>query len=103
MQLRETVTMMNSRFYKDRFKAEYFQLKIRYEKLQNMIEEWDRGNLGFIPTCPKRVYKKQLKEMKNYLDTLEERAGILLCSSLILAGQHHGRVVQYFRDTFDFF
>lgn len=76
MQLRETVTMMNSRFYKDRFKAEYFQLKIRYEKLQNMIEEWDRGNLGFIPTCPKRVYKKQLKEMKNYLDTLEERAVI---------------------------
>ena len=33
MELTDTVKMMNSSDYKERYKAEYFQLKIRYEKL----------------------------------------------------------------------
>ena len=36
MNLNDTVKMMNSADYKERFKAEYWQIKIRYEKLHRM-------------------------------------------------------------------
>lgn len=35
MQLKDTRDMMVSTDYKERFKAEYLQTKIRYEKLKN--------------------------------------------------------------------
>lgn len=41
MELKNTVELMNSEDYKERFKAEYYQTKIRYEKLKafnNKIE-----------------------------------------------------------------
>ena len=37
MQLKDTVELMLSDDYKDRFKAEYYQTKIRYDKLHKMI------------------------------------------------------------------
>ena len=36
MELKDTVELMNSSDYKDRFKAEYQQVKIRHEKLRKM-------------------------------------------------------------------
>lgn len=38
MELKETVELMNSSDYKERFKAEYLQAKIRYDKLHKMLE-----------------------------------------------------------------
>ena len=38
MKLSETVEMMNSTDYKDRFKAEYYQLAIRYKGLKAMLD-----------------------------------------------------------------
>lgn len=38
MELKETIDMMNSAEYKERFKAEYYQLVIRKEKLEAMLE-----------------------------------------------------------------
>ncbi len=70
--LAQTVGMMISEDYKERFKAEYYQLKIRKDKLQNMFDNWD--NLSFTPTCPKELYKVQLGLMDGYLRLLEERA-----------------------------
>ena len=37
MELKDTVEMMNSSDSKERFKAEYYQTKIRYEKLHSML------------------------------------------------------------------
>lgn len=37
MKLKETVELMNSSDYKERFKAEYLQAKIRYDKLHKML------------------------------------------------------------------
>jgi len=37
-ELNETVEMMNSEDYKERFKAEYWQTYIRYKKLTKMVE-----------------------------------------------------------------
>ena len=39
MKLSETVKMMNSADYKERFKAEYNQLAIRYYGLKGMLEK----------------------------------------------------------------
>ena len=73
-ELKDTVELMNSSDYKDRFKAEYYQLKIRYDKLHEMCEKWDRGELNFTPTCHRNTYARQLNAMGFYLKLLEERA-----------------------------
>lgn len=73
-ELKQTVELMNSSDYKERFKAEYYQLKIRYEKLHNMCEKWDKNELEFTPTCSRFTYARQLNAMAFYLKILEERA-----------------------------
>lgn len=76
MKLSETTELMNSNDYKERFKAEYLQLKIRTTGLKNMLEKWDNGSLEFNPTCPREIYDIQIKAMTDYLKVLEERAVI---------------------------
>lgn len=71
-ELKDTMSMMTSDNYKERFKAEYYQLETRYLKLHRMCENWD--NLDFKPTCPKAWYEKQLKAMFDYLNVLGARA-----------------------------
>lgn len=44
MTLRDTVELMNSADYKERFIAEYQQLVIRYKGLRNMLDKWDQGS-----------------------------------------------------------
>ena len=72
--LRDTIELMNSEDYKERFKAEYYQLKIRYNRLCVMVVKWDNGTLHFTPTCPRELYNNQLDFMYNYLLVLEKRA-----------------------------
>lgn len=74
--LAATAALMTSEDYKDRFKAEYIQLKNRYEGLKRMTDNWDNGTLSFTPTCPRVTYNFQLRAMKEYLDILEIRAKI---------------------------
>lgn len=74
MELLDTVNDMTSKDYKARFKAEYYQLKIRYEKLNSMLLKWDCGKLDFTPTCPRRLYALQERVMYEYLAVLEARA-----------------------------
>lgn len=62
--------------YKERFKAEYHQVKIRFDRLVEMCKAWDEGTLKFIPTCPREIYNRQLTAMKDYMTILEERAAI---------------------------
>lgn len=72
--LADTVALMTSNDYKDRFKAEYHQLLIRTTALENMVEKWDSGELNFTPTCPRSTYDLQLHAMNDYLSVLEMRA-----------------------------
>ena len=76
MELKDTIKMMDNADYKERFKAEYYQLRIRFEKLDIMCGEWDIGELDFIPTCPRSIYDLQLRAMSNYMTALEMRAKI---------------------------
>ena len=72
--LSETTAFMTSNNYKDRFIAEYYQLKIRRDKLHDMIIKYASGNLDFIPDCPLEILEKQEVVMNSYLEILETRA-----------------------------
>lgn len=86
MELKDTVKLMESENYKERFKAEYYQTKIRYEKLKrlnNKIEayyrlDYDKRNTMEEPKhdCPIDMLKEQQNIMGNYLHILEVRAEI---------------------------
>jgi len=76
MELKDTVKLMESDNYKDRFKAEYFQTKIRYNKLHKMIIKAEAGTLDFELTTPILVLKNQKSFMGQYLNQLEIRAEI---------------------------
>lgn len=75
-ELKETAEMMCSADYKERFKAELYQLETRYRKLEDMIEKWVNGELDFEPTCPLQTYDLQLRAMRDYLSILVIRAKI---------------------------
>lgn len=74
--LNSTTSLMNSEDYKERFKAEYWQTKIRYEKLHRMTIKYEAGTLEFTPSCPLELLKEQKAAMGNYLRCLEVRAEI---------------------------
>lgn len=74
MKLEETISMMQSGDYKERFRAEYYQIVIRYRKLAAMLDRWDKRELDFTPTCPRSTYNMQFKAMTDYIAVLEARA-----------------------------
>lgn len=76
MELKDTVSLMCSDDYKERFKAEYAQVAVRYEKLKAMLDRWDEGKLHFKPTCPRGIYNFQIRAMADYIASLETRAVI---------------------------
>lgn len=76
MELQDTIELMQSKDYKERFKAEYYQTKIRYEKLHNMLVKYEAGTLNFTPNCSLELLKRQASAMGNYLYCLEMRAEI---------------------------
>ena len=74
MPLKNTVDLMLSDNYKDRFRAEYYQTKERYQRLHLMIIKYEAGTLDFHPDCPLELLKRQAKAMGEYLYVLEMRA-----------------------------
>lgn len=90
--LEDTVEAMNSSLYQDRFRAEYFQTKIRYEKLKSFntrIEAANALKFGRINPAPNseiedleepyynsppEVLRDQQRIMGEYLHLLELRA-----------------------------
>lgn len=90
MNLSETVELMNSNDYKERFKAEYYQTKERYERLKRFntkIEASER--MQYVPyytgypdiekpkhDCPLELLQQQQHLMGEYLHVLELRAVI---------------------------
>ncbi len=74
MKLVDTVEMMNSSDFKERFRAEFYQLKIRRDGLQNMLVKYKNGELPFVPKCSYELLHKQLIFMDCYMNVLDERA-----------------------------
>ena len=78
MELMSTVKGMLSNDYKERFKSEYWQTKIRYENLKhycNKIEAafYDKNNVE-ESDCQFDLLREQQRFMGEYLHILEIRA-----------------------------
>lgn len=76
MDLERIIELMKSEDYKDRFRAEYYQLEDRIDKLGNMLEKYKDGTLNFTPSCSYELLSYQLQTMNAYKRVLEERAEI---------------------------
>lgn len=90
MQMQETTQLMLSPNYKDRFKAEYVQTKIRHERLGALLVKIEAANRtafadpekGEISVkmpphdCPEHLLRDQFCAMREYLNILEVRAVI---------------------------
>lgn len=76
MELKDTAALMMSADYKERFCAEYWQLRDRFVKLTVMLNKWDAGELDFTPDCPRQLLDRQIRAMADYIGILEERAAI---------------------------
>lgn len=76
MELMETAAMMESTDYQERFKAEFFQLRIRIDKLCAMLEKYKAGTLTFTPSCSYELLYEQLIYMRRYKAVLVQRAKI---------------------------
>ena len=76
MQLKDTVEMLNSEDFKERFKAEYYQLLIRLDSLTSMIINWENNKLNFDTKCSKETLENQVIFMKGYVDILLLRSKI---------------------------
>lgn len=81
LELKDTVEMMQSADYRERFIAEYHQTKIRYEKLKafnTKIKAAHMSNKVEMPAhdCPDELLREQQAAMGQYLHLLELRAEI---------------------------
>ena len=85
MEFKDTIEMMMSEDYKERFKAEYYQTKIRYEKLKALntkieaaqVTSYRKGGVDFpLFECPSDMLRDQQRLMGEYLHILEVRAVI---------------------------
>lgn len=76
MELKDTVKMMTSADFKERFLAEYQQVKTRADKLAAMLKKYKEGTLLFKPSCSYELLFTQLVYMSGYLNILKERAKI---------------------------
>ena len=74
MKLNDTIELMNSVDYKERFIAEYIQLKLRMVGLGEMLRKYKNGELNFTPSCSYDLLHGQFKAMDMYASYLEERA-----------------------------
>ena len=72
--LEETIDLMTSPDYKDRFKAEYEQLCFRLNKLKTFLDKWDNGELKFTPNSPREWFEIQRQAMVDYCNVLAARA-----------------------------
>jgi len=75
-ELKDTVDLMLSSDYNERFIAEYIQTKIRYNKLHDMIIKYQAKTLDFEPKSSLLLLQNQASFMGQYLQQLEIRAQI---------------------------
>jgi len=76
--LSETVELMNSESYKNRFIGEYHQTKIRYEKLKDFCNRIEAARVSCMEEpkhdCSLELLREQQRIMERYLHIMEIRA-----------------------------
>lgn len=76
MELKDTIEMMGSSDYRERFRAEYYQLLLRLDALTSMLIKWENNMLDFEPKCSKETLENQVIFMQGYMGILRLRAEI---------------------------
>lgn len=74
--LGDTIELMRSDDYKDRFIAEYAQVYLRAQKLELMLIDYRNKTLDFIPQTDIDTLTDQLTYMNRYILILQKRARI---------------------------
>ena len=72
----EVSKLLASKDYKKRFIGEYHEIRNRAMKLDEMLDRYDDGTLGFTFDCPYSLLSAQSNAMWTYLSILETRAQI---------------------------
>lgn len=67
------IKLLQSSDYKERLQGEYFELLERVNKLDIILDKYDRGTLNFTPDTPIDILKAQSYSMKSYLYILDYR------------------------------
>lgn len=77
MELKDTVEGMLSDDWKERFKAEYFQLDIRIQKLDAAIRKMTKTRCA-LDGAPIDLlfFRRQIRHMKRYRQEMRHRAEI---------------------------
>lgn len=76
MELKDTISLMTNSDYKERFRAEFFQLYIRMERLHSMLDQLAEGTLPFKPACSFELLSEQHEAMYKLVEIMEVRAKI---------------------------
>lgn len=74
MKLAETVDLMLSDDWKDRFKAEYYQAVIRALRLGKVVSHYYNNKLDVELSSGIEWHENQLRIMMDYIDILKKRA-----------------------------
>ena len=73
MELKDTIEMMNSENFQERFKAEYWQTKIRYDKLHEMVVKYDAWELDFEPKRSIELFKNLQRKIRLMIESVRTR------------------------------
>lgn len=57
----------------DRMREEYWTLRGRADRLEDLIDRYVSGELDFTPTCPVSLLRAQLEAMRSYQSILRYR------------------------------
>ena len=74
LELKDTIEDMLSDDYRERFIAEYNQVKIRLRKLEDIISLYCKKELDFTLATPIDMLVRQKLFMFRYMKILEDRA-----------------------------
>lgn len=74
--LKDITSYLESKDYKNRMIGEYLFVKDKATKLDDMIDKYYDGGLGFTPSCPMSILEAQVDSMWAYVKILEHRADL---------------------------
>lgn len=74
MKMTDTIKLMNSTDFKDRFKAEYHQLQNRIESFDKSLQDIRHNKASFEPKSNIKLLDGQMRSMISYKTHLEEIA-----------------------------
>lgn len=87
--LKDTMELMTSEDYKERFVGEVLQLCIRINRLRDCLINIYDGRLSFTPTCSTELLESQLDAMEELLRIYSIRASVEDCRQSLNAEPHY--------------